>query len=84
MNAPSLLRAELKARNLTRTALAGELGVSKALVSMWLSRKPELKRRPGLATAFEIERWTEGRIPASAWVVGGRTRRGSSNLPDCV
>ncbi len=57
------LAAYLKRGGLTQLEFAKLAGVPGPQVSMWLSGR----RRPGLNSAFKIERATAGAVPAFCW-----------------
>jgi hypothetical protein len=62
--------AFLEAARLSPTEAARAIGVSPQLVSNW--RGVAL---PGAAVRLRIERWTRGRVPASAWLSEAEEQR---------
>lgn len=54
----------IKASGMSRSEWAARLGVSKS----YLSELENGKKRPSLEVAVEIERLTDGAVPAASWV----------------
>ena len=48
----------------TQAAFGVRVGVTDAIVCMWLSGA----RRPNLTSAFAIQRATDGEVPATLWL----------------
>jgi transcriptional regulator with XRE-family HTH domain len=71
MNGAKKLRAYLEAKRLTHEQFAEHASVPGPQVSLWLSGK----RRPGLESAFKIERATGGAVKAADWVPASKGRR---------
>ena len=62
----TLLTAYLKRERLSQAEFARSIGVTSAIVCMWVAGK----RRPGLTSALAIERVTRGEVPAKSWTRG--------------
>ena len=73
----SLLTAYLSERGLRRAELAERLSCSRAFVTMLLKGK----RTPGRTVAFDIQRLTDGAVPASSWDEKCGTRRAPRKAP---
>lgn len=54
--------------------LAAQIGVSNA----YITKLRQGKTTPSLARAFQIERATEGKVPASGWVADAAGAEGKS------
>ncbi|HET9553177.1 MAG TPA: hypothetical protein VFP50_09440 [Anaeromyxobacteraceae bacterium] len=68
MKAATRLATYLSRTRTTQTAFAEQIGVSCALVSMWLAGT----RRPGGWSAIAIEQKTGGAVPVTAWTSSKR------------
>lgn len=62
--APAALEKFLKSHDLSQTSAAEAIGVSKAVLSSWLSRRT----KPRAEYRQAIERWTRGEVPALGWL----------------
>lgn len=60
----TLLRRYLKASGQRAADLSRAANIDKGLLSRWLRDE----RKPGLSHAYELERITDGAVPAASWV----------------
>ncbi len=68
--AVKLLKDHLEAKGMTKSAAARELGVSAPTMQDWL----DATKRPRPSLRLAIARWTDGAVPASAWVTAAELR----------
>lgn len=68
------LRRYLESSGLNCSSFAARLGVQDSTVWRWIHGKGPQRRSPSLAMAFEIERLTQGVVPASSWQAPARIR----------
>lgn len=77
MNGKDLLSRYMEDRHLTQTAVAAGIGKSVAAVSRWLAGCG-----PDLESAFLVEAFTGGIVPASSWLPGGGLSHDARLAPD--